>query len=200
MDNLGRRARGAVTLKTMAALTKHKITVEEYERMGESGVFGPDVRLELIDGEIVEMTPIGSQHAACVERLVDLLKERLARRAQVRSQNPVRIGRHSEPQPDILIVTPRPDYYAAGHPGAPDTHLVIEVSDSSSATDRDVKVPLYRAGEVREVWIVNLGAARIETFLAGSDGSTVTRAYQRGESLAPAAFPDVVLRVDEILD
>src|SRR5579872_3387469 len=118
----------------MAPLTKHLITVDEYERMAAAGVFPPESRLELIEGEIIEMPPIGSRHSACVDRLNMLLAPRLAGRAIVRVQGPIRAGRHSEPQPDVVVLAQRPNFYADRHPGPDVVLLLIEVAESSADT------------------------------------------------------------------
>src|SRR5687768_1102698 len=101
---------------TSAAPERHRFTVEEYHRMGDTGLFGRDDRVELVEGEIIDMAPVGSRHAACVARLTRLLVSQLGERAIVWVQNPVQIGDLSEPQPDIAVLVPRTDFYAGAHP------------------------------------------------------------------------------------
>src|SRR5947207_500622 len=120
-------------------LAKHSFTVSEYERMGETGVLATDARLELIEGEIVEMSPIGSRHAACVERVSARLHEILRRRLLVRTQNPIVLDDFSEPQPDVTVLRLRGDFYENAHPRPQDILLVIEVSDTTVTFDRSVK-------------------------------------------------------------
>jgi Uma2 family endonuclease len=175
----------------------HRISVEEYDRMVEADVFDEDARLELINGEIVEMTPIGPPHSSRVDRLNMFFASRLAGRAIVRVQGPVRMGRYSEPQPDVLLLKPRDDYYSKRHPGAEDVLLVVEVAQSSLAIDRDVKGPLYRGERVLEYWIVNLIDEVIEVHR--SSEPRIVRTARRGESLSPVAFPDLVIAVEDIL-
>lgn len=126
----------------MSQLVRHGLDVDDYHRMANSGVLGEDDRVELIEGEIVEMSPIGSRHAACVNRAHNWFVERLGGRAIVSVQNPVRLDRWSEPQPDIAVLGPSADYYAGGHPGPADVLFLIVVADTSVDTDRRYEIPL----------------------------------------------------------
>src|SRR5215216_3171381 len=121
-------------------VTRHRFTVAEYERMGEIGIFSEDERVELVCGEIIEMSPIGERHAACVGLLTQLITLLLQRSAIVWVQNPIRLDDHSEPQPDVAVLKPRADFYRHAHPGPEDILLVIEVSDTTPEYDRRVKV------------------------------------------------------------
>lgn len=181
-------------------LLKRRFTVDEYHRMAEAGIFSEDDRVELIDGEIVEMTAIGSRHAACVNRLIRLLSDQFRTLAVVSAQNPVRLGTYSEPQPDLALLRPRADFYASAHPGPGDTLLVIEVAETSLPFDRQIKLPLYARTGVPEVWIANLSEEAIEVHRQPSpDGYRDVSRRTRGEHVSPAAFPDVTLAVAEIL-
>lgn len=162
--------------------------------MGEAGILGEDDRLELIDGEIVTMPPIGSRHAGCVKRLNALFGSALAGRVVVSAQDPLVLDDYSEPQPDIVLLRPRPDYYASAHPRPEDVLLLVEVADSSLDYDEDVKVPRYARAGVQEMWIVDLEHARVLVWAGGE-----TRTLQPGETLAPSAFPEVCLSVARIL-
>jgi len=135
---------------------RHRLTVRDYQRMGEAGIFHEDERVELIEGEIVDMAPIGSGHSGQVNRISNILKLTIGDRAIVSVQNPVILGKHSAPQPDIAFLRPQADYYAAAHPQACDVLLIIEVADSSLAYDRDIKLPLYAQHGIPEVWLVDL--------------------------------------------
>jgi Uma2 family endonuclease len=135
---------------------QHRLTVEQYHRMAETGVLARDARVELIEGVIVDMAPIGSRHAAVVKKLNALLTHAVGARAIVSVQDPIRLGDRSEPQPDLALLRPRDDFYADAAPTAADTLLVIEVSQATAAYDRQVKVPLYAQHCVPEVWIVDL--------------------------------------------
>ena len=193
------------TLTTMPALatptiTKRRFSVKEYYLMAEAGILSPRDRVELIDGEIVQMAAIGSYHAACVDTLSNLFKEMLGRRVIVRVQNPVRLGERSEPEPDIALLRPRADAYRDAHPGPDDVLLIVEVSHSTVEYDRDVKTPLYAEAGIPELWLVNLDEDYIEG-LSDPDGAgyRATRRYARGERIAPALLPDAALDVSEIL-
>lgn len=181
-------------------LTAHRFTVDEYYRMGRGGVFGEDDRVELVDGQVVEMTPIGPGHAGCVTALAGLLARVVGDRAVVSVQNPLRLGECSEPQPDVAVLRPRADAYRTAHPGPGDTLLVIEVADTSLEYDRDIKLPLYAAAGVLEVWLVNLPADRIEVYRNPAGGRYADVAtLSRGASLAPLAFPGLPLGAGQIL-
>jgi Uma2 family endonuclease len=175
-------------------------TVEEYDRIVEAGILGENDRVELVNGRIVEMIASGSRHAACVIRLNALLSKHVADRAIVLVQNPVRASELSEPEPDLGLLRPRSDYYAAAHPGPGDMFLLIEVAETSLDYDRSVKAALYAAASVPEVWIVDLNLGQIEVHRSpGPDGYAEVRSLGADERLAPLAFPDVSLAVRDIL-
>jgi len=181
-------------------LIRHRFTVEEYDRMAQSGVLSEDDRVELIDGEIVEMSPIGSRHAACVKRLNRLFSQGVGQRAVVSVQDPIHLGRHSEPQPDIILLRPHPDFYAADHPSPADALLVVEVAEASSEYDREVKVPLYARAGIPEVWVVDLGRRTVEVYRTPSpQGYTGVQRVWADQSLSPMEFPDLIVAVDDIL-
>ncbi len=181
-------------------LQRRLFTADEYHRMAQAGVLGEDDRVELLDGEIVEMTPIGSPHAACVDRLNVLLQQAVAGRGIVRVQGPIRLDAHSEPQPDLSILKPRSDFYSAAHPTPPDVLLVVEVADSSVTYDRGLKVPLYARAAITETWLVDLPNECVEIFSQPSPhGYQASRRAMRGERLASHVLPNMNLSVDEIL-
>ena len=145
-------------------LVKRLFTVEEYHKMAKAGILGEDDRVELLEGEIVQISPIGSRHAACVMRLTELLSQRVVGRAHVRVQNPILLGEHSEPQPDVTLLRRREDFYASSHPRPEDVLLVIEVAETSAAVEREVKAPLYARYGIPEVWVVDLAGGQVEVF------------------------------------
>jgi Uma2 family endonuclease len=180
--------------------TRYKFTVEEYMRMGEAGVFPPGVRVELIEGEIIDMSPIGNRHAACVEALDELVRERLRRSVNVRVQNPIVLDGHSEPEPGVSVLKRRDDFYKDAHPRPEDVLIVIEVSDSTLAFDKRVKVPLYAKAGIPEVWIVNLVDERFEVFADPSGGAYETATVlARGEEVQSHSLAALRLAVSEIL-
>jgi Uma2 family endonuclease len=181
-------------------ISRHRFSVEAYYRMAECGILPHDARVELLDGEIVEMAPIGDRHAACVDWLTHALATTVAEQAIVRVQNPVRLGPRSEPQPDVTLLRFRPDFYRAGHPGPADVLLLIEVGDSSVAFDREVKTPLYAGAGIPEVWIVDLLADCIEVYRRpGARGYAEVTRHLRGGRMSPAALPDIVVDVSAVL-
>src|ERR1700730_3657390 len=135
---------------------RHRITVGEYYRMAELGLLAPDARVELIAGEVIDMAPTGSQHGGTTNYLDYALKQATGGRALVRVQLPIRLDEHNEPEPDLAVVKQRADFYKEGHPTAADALLIVEVGDTTLRYDREVKVPLYAARGISEVWIVDL--------------------------------------------
>lgn len=178
----------------------HRFTVDDYERMIDAGVFIESGRLELWEGEIVEMTPIGLPHEVSVDRLTRLFTDALGHRAIVKIQGSVRIDERSQPQPDVAILVARDDFYATRRPGPADIALLVEVSDTSLAYDRNVKMPRYAATGVCEGWVVDL---RNEVVYVSTEplpgGYATTSTAARGDHVSPTAFPDVRLAVDDIL-
>jgi Uma2 family endonuclease len=181
------------------SLTAHRFTVAEYHRMGEAGVFHEDDRVELIDGQVVEMTPIGPGHGSCVNRLTELFAP-LVGRATLSVQNPLGLGEHQEPQPDFAVLRYRPDGYRAQHPQSADVLLVIEVGDRSANSDRNTKIPLYALAGIPEAWLVNLPGDGIETYRRPVGGRYAdVETVRRGGTLAPLAFPSLQSSADRIL-
>ena len=178
----------------------HRFTVDEYHRMGEAGILDEDARVELVHGQVVQMSPIGARHAACVKRLLALLAPLAGHRATVSIQDPIILGTHEEPQPDVALLRYRTDAYEAALPQAADTLLVIEVADTSLARDRDEKLPLYAGAGIPEAWLVDLPEDLVEIRRTPERGGYIdVRVARRSETIAPLAFPDVALAVAAIL-
>jgi Uma2 family endonuclease len=181
-------------------LLRRRFTVEQYHQMAEAGILTENDRVELLDGEIVEMSPIGRRHAACVDRLNRLFGSRLGERAIVRVQNPIELSDRSEPQPDIVLLQPREDFYEAGHPQPQDILLLVEVADTTAEFDREVKIPLYASSRIAEVWLVDINGQCLEIYREpGANGYQNVQKLLRGQSIFIQAFPDINLTVDEIL-
>ena len=181
-------------------LLRRRFTVSEYHRMGQAGILGEDDRLELLEGEIVEMAPIGSRHQAVVDRLTSLFFNRVGDAAVVRVQGSVRLEDDSEPQPDLLLLQRRTDFYASAHPGSEDVLLLVEVSDTSAEYDREVKLPLYARHGIKEVWLVGLDAGTIEVYRAPTvQGYQEVSQAGRGQRISPVAFPKMELAVEDII-
>src|SRR5688572_29248487 len=176
------------------------LTVDDYHRLGELGVFHEDDRVELLDGQIIPMSPIGRDHAGCVNYLLNTLVRLLGNAAIVRCQNPVRLDRRSEPQPDLALLKRRDDFYRSRHPGPADTYLVIEVADSSLEYDRDIKLQFYARAAVPEVWIVDLNHAVVEIHRdPAGDDYAFHHVARRGETVSATNVPSASLLVDDIL-
>ncbi len=178
---------------------RRRFTVEEFHEMGRAGILKPGDRVELIEGEIIQMSPIGSRHAACVAFLTQVFATTVGPRAIVQVQNPVRIGNASEPQPDLMLLKPKSDFYASGHPGPSDVLLLIEVADTSADADRETKLPVYARARVGEVWLVDLERKQIEVYRDPQGGEfQSSKVYARGTAVSPAGFPDIEVPVDRL--
>jgi len=179
--------------------TRRRFDVDEYHAMVRAGILMEGDRVELIDGEIVEMHSIGSRHLSCVMRLTRLLVTALVDQADVSIQSSLRLDRYSEPEPDVVVLRRRHDDYAQALPGPPDALLVIEVADSSLAYDRTVKLPLYARTGVPEVWIVDLDARAVEVHTRPSaDGYGQCQRVTSGKQ-SPSSFPHLPIEVGDIL-
>lgn len=179
---------------------RRRFTVGDYYHMGETGLIAADERTELLDGEVVFQMPINSRHAGCVNRLNRILGQALADRALIAVQNPVRLDPFSEPQPDLAVLSPRADSYADAHPTPPDVQLLVEVADSSLELDRRVKVPLYAAAGIPEVWVVDLVNAAVEAYREpDARGYRRIERLERGAALQPVGLTGVSVAVDDIL-
>jgi len=180
---------------------RYSFSVEEWHQMGEAGLFRENPRVELLDGEVIQMSPIGNRHLACVNRLTRLLVNAVGDQAIVSVQNPVRLDDYSEPQPDVVLLLPRRDFYSSATPGAKDTVLLVEVSDTSLSWDRDRKAPRYAAAGIPTVWIVNLAAGAVLVRSGPApDGYSDLRRAERGEILDVPGLPGVRVDVDHMLD
>lgn len=181
-------------------IQRRLFTTDEYHVMLEAGILNEDDRVELIEGEILEMAPIGSFHVGGVNRLTALFTALLGSRAVVSVQNPVILDKRSEPQPDLVILRFREDYYASGLPTPSDVLLLIEIADSSFQFDRDVKAGLYARHGVPEVWLQDIEHSALLVHRNSSpEGYRDVRIFRCGEQVSPLAFPDLVIEVDAIL-
>ncbi|MFQ5628919.1 MAG: Uma2 family endonuclease [bacterium] len=183
-------------------LAKKLFTVDEYHNMIDACILTEDDRVELLGGEIVEMSPIGSRHAAIVNRLNHIFNQRLGNKTIVSIQNPIHLGIYSEPEPDLALLKPRPDFYATAHPEPDDVLLVIEVAETSAYSDREVKIPLYANAGIREVWLEALIEQYIEVYKnpiaeRSEYGSVVL--FEPEQYLSSQAFANIKFDVGEIL-
>ena len=193
------RETGASVLSRCPDLPRHRWTVDDYHRMAEVGLLDADARVELIEGEIVEMAPIGDPHIDVSNRLTRLLVLAVGERGIVSVSNPVRLNAHSEPQPDFAVLRPRADYRTRG-PRPDDAMLVVEVSDTTLRRDRGVKRPLYASAGIPEYWIVNLEERYVEIHRspAGDTFASVERKGP-GDVATIEALPGVAIPVTDVL-
>jgi Uma2 family endonuclease len=184
----------------MSVQAKHRFSVAEYYRMAETGVLKPDARVELLDGQIIDMSPIGPFHGSVTKYLIQVFTDANHGKWILQVQDPVRLDDHSEPQPDLVLLKSSPDFYRKRHPQPEDVFLLIEVSDTTLITDREEKLPAYGRAGIPEVWIVNLANLTIEVYrephFTGYGSKTILRA---GDKASPAIFPDVTIDVSELL-
>ena len=179
---------------------RHRFTTDDLDRMDELGLFGDDERIELLDGEIYLMARVNSPHSSAITRLNRLLTHALWDRATVIVRNPSHLAPESEPQPDITLAQFREDGYRVAHPTPAEMFLVVEVMDSSARFDRNKKRPIYARAGVPELWLVDVPGDLIEVHRRPEKGLYIEKqTLRRGETLSPAAFPDVVLAVEAIL-
>jgi len=182
------------------AVLKRTFTVDEFHRMAEAGIFAGDDRLELLDGEIVRMTPIGSRHAACVKRLTEWLVRRVQEGAIVSVQDPIVLSGHTELYPDVALLKRRSDFYSESLPRPADEFLVVEVSDTTGEYDRGVKLPRYAGSGIPEVWVVDLRERAVDVYRQPAGGEY--REHQRLSAGQTVAIPGVIgqqIRVDDML-
>jgi Uma2 family endonuclease len=173
----------------------YRWTVQEFHRLADNGLFNEDDRVELIEGEIIKMAPIGSGHAGRVKRLNHTLTVMLDGKAVISVQDPVVLGDYSEPQPDIAVLRWRDDFYIHANPQAEDILLIIEVADSTVRYDRTTKLPVYARYGIPEVWIVNLPQHRIEVYRELVDGEYGETIHHRSGRISPQSLPEAVIDV-----
>ena len=181
-------------------VTKKLFTVDEYYQMAKAGIFGPEDRVELIDGEVIQMCPIGDRHAGSVNRINRLFVTSFRDGAVISVQNPLQLSNYTEPEPDVVVLKPRADDYAGKKVRAEDALLVVEVADTTLRYDRQIKVPRYAAAGVPEVWIENLAADELLVYRnPGAKAYSISLTLHRTDTISPSVFPDIVFKVDEIL-
>ena len=183
----------------LLTLPRHKLSLEDYYKMGEAGILGEDSRVELIEGELIDMAPIGSRHVRAVNILTELLVPQARGVAVVSVQNPVSLPPDNGPQPDIALLKPRADQYGNSLPTAQDVLLIIEVADTTAKYDREVKAALYARHGVQEFWLVDLQEKAVEIYQ--EPGSKRYRKLLRPESvetISPVSLPDVHVPLGEI--
>lgn len=183
----------------MPASITHRFTVEDYYRMAETGILKPDARVELIEGEIVDMMPIGPFHAGAGSELNRLFGSLANERWIVWNQYPLRIDEFNEPQPDLMLLRPSASKYKKSHPTPEDVILLVEISHTTLRRDREIKLPLYAKAGIEEVWILNVPEKQIEVYREPNYLGYETKFVVRDGNLAPLAFPDAEIDVRDLL-
>ena len=180
-------------------IPRRLLTLDEYHTMGAAGVLKEDDRIELIEGEMIEMAPIGSRHLAKVNRLARLLAQCVGDQAIISVQNPIALPPHNEPQPDLALLKPRADDYEGQLPGVDDILLVIEVADTTLAYDRDAKMPIYARHGIIETWLVDIQAQTVSIYQEpGKNSYRRLLAPTKNESITPSQLPNVVIRLVDL--
>ena len=188
----------AIIDNTEIQLPRHHLSLQAFHKMGEAGILDEDARVELVEGELIDMAPIGSLHAGTVDRLARLFFERCAD-VIVRVQNPIVLGSYSELQPDLSLVRPREDNYTKSHPEPPDVLLVVEVGDSTVRYDREIKIPLYAQYGIPEVWLLDLQNQQLEVYLQpGANGYRQILRPAKEEEVVLSCLTDVVIDIAEL--
>lgn len=180
-------------------LTRRQFTVHDYARMRETGILTEDDRVELLDGAIYVMSPVGPLHVGLVNKLNKLLTRQVGDAGLVSIQNPIRLNNYSEPQPAIAILQPRDDYYTSALPAPDAVLLIIEIADSSLDYDRDEKLPRYAEANIREVWIIDVHKQIIEQYMQPLQNE-YTRLHKMlfGNPITASSIPEVQLTTDQI--
>lgn len=195
-----RRKAVAITTDTPVRYVPHRFTVDEYYRMAQVGILDEHDRVELIDGQILIMEPIGPEHAGHTAALTHLFVPLFGNRVVVWTQNPIRIDEFNHPQPDVALCKPRADFYKNSHPNPSDIYLIVEIAWTSAARDRRLKAPLYGRAGIPEFWLIDISRKRIEVYTDPSDdGYDRVARLRPGDSIRPAAFSNVEIRVDDLV-
>lgn len=185
-------------VRERAAMPYHRWSVEEYHQMALSGLLDETDHVELIEGELIDMAPIGSKHAFRVDSIARALQRAAGNAFLVRVQNPILLGERSEPQPDIAVVTDK--NYAEAHPGAEDVLLIVEVSDTTVAYDRDVKLSLYARHGIPEVWLLDVNAGELTVYREPAEGQyRLIRKPTAAEAVSPVLVPGVAISLAQVL-
>ncbi len=184
----------------VTAAKKKLFTVDEYYEMARVGILTESERVELIEGEVVEMSPIGSRHQAIVDRLNSLFTSVVGDKALVRVQGPLRLANITEPQPDVQLLTPRDDFYVDGHPTPIDALLVVEVADTSLAYDRNDKAVVYSIRGIPELWVLDVDKPMLFVMREPAElGYRVVMELEAGDMISPLALPELSFAVSDLL-
>ena len=179
---------------------RKQFTVDDYYKMAEAGILTAEDRVELIEGQILKMSPIGTRHAMTVTRALMIFARGVGDRVVVAVQNPAPMDTYNEPQPDLVLIRPREGFYGTDHPSPEDVVLLIEVADTSLRKDRLMKLPVYARNGIREVWIIDLSDDVIYVYRKPeANAFLLFETRHRGDFVSPAAFPNFEVKVDDLL-
>jgi Uma2 family endonuclease len=182
-------------------IQKHRLTVDEYHRMGEAGILRQVDRVELIEGEIIDISPIGSDHAGTVNYLNQVLFAALQEKAIISTQNPIILNNRNEPEPDIVLLKPRDDFYRQSHPTPTDVLLIIEVADTSLRYDREIKIPLYARHNIPEVWLIDLENNQLTKFFSPNNSQYETSNIVTDHSqVSIQELPDLKINLTKLFE
>jgi len=185
-------------MHAIESFPRHRLNIEAYHKMLEAGIFDPEDRIELIEGELLDMAPIGSNHAGTVYKLIQRITSAVGDGAIVGAQNPLILGDHTEVQPDLLVLKPREDYYSESHPEPKDIFFIVEVSDTTVRFDREVKIPLYAKFFVPEVWLIDLNKKCLDIHASPGQGEyKQIGSYHQG-NVIPSLIDCMSIHVDEL--
>ena len=189
-----------MSVSTEGFYKKHLTNLAEWKKLGEANIFPPGSRLELINGEIIEMAPIGSNHSGHINRLTQLLVQLVSNQAIVSVQNPVQLSNLSEPEPDLMLLKPSPDFYSSEHPNASHVLLLIEVADSSLKFDQNQKLRLYALHNIPEYWLLNINDACLEVYRQPHDGVYAEKTTLRsGDKITLSQLEKISIEIANIL-
>jgi Uma2 family endonuclease len=185
----------------MPVQVAHRFSAREYNRMVETGLLPGNARVELLDGQINDMSPIGPFHGSVTKRLNRFFSQVAQDRWLVAVQDPIRLDDFSEPQPDLMLLKPSPDFYRSRHPGPEDVYLLIEIADASRDYDRAEKIPAYGRAHIPEVWLVDIEERVVEVYRqSGAKGYSAPKIVSIGDRVSPSAFPLVAVDVSELFE
>src|SRR5579883_1110083 len=177
-----------------------RLSVQDYHQMAESGILQPDERVELLEGQMIQMAAKGTAHSAAVTRIERLLRHRLGNQVLLRFQDPVRLNDYSEPEPDVAVVQPNTMLYEDHHPTPSEVFLLIEVSDTTLKFDREVKAPAYARAGIAEYWVLDVNGRKLHVYrMPGTDGYQSEAILSEALTIAPLAFPDCLIAVRQLV-
>lgn len=184
----------------IAPVRKHLTDIHEWQKLGEANIFPPNSRIELIEGEILEMAPIGFNHSGHLKRIIKLFSTLAQDAAIISAQDPLQLGDLSEPEPDFMLLKPVDDFYTSRHPDANDVILLIEVAESSLPYDQNQKLRLYAMHGVPEYWLLNLNDSCLEVYREPHGETYAQKSTLRaGDSVTLTQLPDLTIQVSSIL-